>query len=285
VQKRVCLITGATEGVGKATAIRLAHEDFTVVLATRNASKAEQVRREIIALTGNTSIDYLVADLMSLQQVRSLVERFKERHSVLDVLINNAGAVMPSRALTEDGYEFTYQVNYLSHFLLAQLLLSELAKSRQGRVINLSSSAYTMGRFDARNLQSEESFSPILAYASAKLFVLMSTIELARRLRDTPITVNAVHPGTVRTQMITKAPGLLRIIGYLTLPFAVSAKEGAIAPFYLATSRDVIDVTGHYFARCAARDIRSKSNTQENREMLWRASMSQVGATELASAT
>jgi retinol dehydrogenase 12 len=273
MRKSVCLITGATEGVGKATAIELAKRGITVVLAARNPAKAEKVKWEIARTTGNADADYIVADLASLQQVCQLAETFKERYSHLDILINNAGVVLPARTVTGDGYETTFQVNYLSHFLITQLLLGELEKSEQGRIINLSSSVYTMGKLDTDNLQGEKRFSVMGAYSSSKLFMLLFTIELSRRLRQTRITANAAHPGIVRTQMMLQVPGALKLVSYLALPFSIAPHEGAATSVYLALSHDVRDRSGQYFVRCKARYIKSKFNTETERELLWNISM------------
>jgi retinol dehydrogenase 12 len=269
----VCLITGATEGVGKATAIELARRGITVVMAARNPVKAEKVKWEIARTTGNTDANYIVADLASLQQVRQLAETFKEQYPHLDILINNAGVVLPTRTVTGDGYETTFQVNYLSHFLVTQLLLDELEQSEQGRIINLSSSVYTMGKLDTDNLQGEKRFSAMGAYSASKLFMLLFTIELSRRLRGTRITANAAHPGIVRTPMMRQVPGALKLVSYLALPFSIAPHEGAATSVYLASSDEVGDRSGQYFVRCKARDIRSKFNTETAREVLWDLSM------------
>jgi retinol dehydrogenase 12 len=271
----IALITGSTEGVGKATAMELAGRGFAVVLAARDAAKAEAVKKEIAASTGSR-VDYLIADLKSLKQVRRLAEAFKQRYPRLDVLINNAGILAPVREVTEDGYESTFQVNYLSQFYLAQLLLDELRKSKQGRIVNLTSNIYVRGNFDASNLQGERRFSTLAAYASSKLFVIMSSIELAGRLHGTNLTVNAVHPGIVRTQMMLGAPGLFRVLSYLSLPFAISPQEGAATSVYLATSPAVAGVSGKYFTSGKAAAVKNSFNTPQNRELLWTTSMRAV---------
>jgi retinol dehydrogenase 12 len=273
----ICVITGATEGVGKVTALELAKKGFTVVLAARNANKAEAAIREIETSTGNTSCDYIVADLGSLGQVRQLAETFRRRYSSLDVLINNAGVFVPTRTETEDGYETMFQVNYLSPFLLTNLLLDELQKSEQGRIINLSSSAYAKGKFDPDNLQSNKHFSVLGTYAATKLFVVMFTEELARRLKATSVTVNAVHPGIVRTRMMLQAPGALRLVAYLSLPFSISPLGGARTSVYLASSPEVKGISGQYFVKSKPAAVKNKFDTAENRELLWDLS---VNATE-----
>ena len=278
MKNSVCLITGATDGVGKVTALELAKQGFSVLIAARNATKAEALINEIESSTGNSSCDYMVADLASLRQVRQLAETFRRRYSSLDVLINNAGAFLPLRTVTEDGNEMMFQVNYLSSFLLTNLLLEELHKSEQGRVINLSSSVYAIGKFDPDNLQSvgERHFSVLGTYAASKLFVLMFTEELARRLAATSVTANAVHPGIVRTRMMLHAPGALRLVSYLSLPFSVSPYMGAQTSVYLAWSPDVSGISGQYFAKSKTAAVKNRFDTPENRALLWNLSLNAV---------
>jgi retinol dehydrogenase-12 len=269
MERPICLITGATEGVGKATALELARKGFVVVLGARNAAKAKAVKAEIAASSGNPHIDYLIADLSSLKQVRGLSETFKQRYPRLDVLINNAGIFAPARVLTEDGFETTHQVNYLSHFYLTLLLLADLGKSAQGRIINLSSCVYVAGKFDARNLQSEKRFSTFSAYSDSKLLMLLFTIELAERLRETGITVNAVHPGVVRTPLMLRAPGVFRVVAYLALPFALSPERGAATSVYLASAPEVKSISGQYFTLSRTGRFKTPFNTPDHRNLLW----------------
>jgi retinol dehydrogenase-12 len=275
-----CLITGATEGVGKVTAIELAKRGFTVVIAARNADKAEALINEIEALSGNTSCDYIVADLESLSQVRQLAETYRHRYSSLDVLINNAGVFLPARTETEDGYETMFHVNYLAPFLLTHELLDELRKSEQGRIINLSSNVYAIGKFEPDNFQSmgvgETHFSVLGTYAATKLFVIMFTEELARRLNGTSVTANAVHPGIVRTRMMLRAPGIFRLVSYLSLPLSISTFQGARTSVFLATSPEVRGISGQYFKKSKRTPVKNKFDTPENRAALWELSLNLV---------
>ena len=273
MNKPICLVTGATDGIGKVTATALARKGHAVVLVARNEAKATTVVGEIVASTGNRDVDYLTADLRSLAQLHRLTETFTLRYPRLDVLINNAGIVMPQRLLTEDGYETTFQVNYLSQFYLTHLLLNQLKRSPQGRVINLSSSVYRAGKFDPDNLQSERGFSTIGAYAASKLLVLLFTIELAHRLQPTRVTANAVHPGIVRTPMMRGAPGVFRAISYAALPFSLPPDKGAATSVFLASSPDAAQVSGQYFSRAMSKKVKTAYNTQENRDLLWALSM------------
>lgn len=273
MDKPICLITGATDGIGKVTATALAREGYTVVLAARSEAKAATVTSQLVAATGNRDVEYLTADLRSLAQLRQLAGNFMARYPRVDVLVNNAGVVMPQRELTEDGYETTFQVNYLAQFYLTHLLLDALQASPQGRVINLSSSVYRGGKFDPDNLQGERRFSTIGAYAASKLHVLLFTIELAQRLAPTRVTANAVHPGIVRTPMMRGAEGIFRAISYAALPFSRSADQGAATSVFLATSPGASQVSGKYFANARPKKVRTPHNTPENRDLLWNLSM------------
>ncbi|MCV7401929.1 SDR family oxidoreductase [Mycobacterium fragae] len=274
MDKPVCLITGATDGIGKVTATALARQGYAVVLAARNEAKAATVTREIAVATGNHDVDYLIADLRSLVELHRLADTFTVRYPRLDVLINNAATVMPGRELTGDGYETTFQVNYLSQFYLTHLLLDELKRSPQGRIVNLSSSVYRVGKFEPDNLQGEQRFSTIGAYAASKLLVLLFTIELAHRLASTRVTANAVHPGIVRTPMMLDAPKvLLRAISYAALPFSLSPDKGAATSVFLASSAEPAQLSGQYFARAKSKPVKTSYNTSENRNLLWALSM------------
>jgi retinol dehydrogenase 12 len=272
LERPICLITGGTEGVGRATAVALAKKGFLVVLAARNAAKAEAVEREIAALATGEA-EHITVDLASLRSTRALAESFKRRYARLDVLVNNAGVFLPARTETDDGFEATYQINYLSHFLLTNLLLGELRKSAQGRIINLSSSVFAVGKFDPENLQSQKRFSVLGTYSASKLFMLMFTRELAARLAGTRVTANAVHPGVVRTRMMLNAPGLFRALSYLSLPFSISTEVGARTSIHLASSPDVSGVSGEYFTRSKRTDARNRFDTPENRALLWELSL------------
>ena len=276
MQDPICLITGATEGIGKATALELARKGFKVVLAARDPSKAEAVRREVDLLPGVPAADVIAADLASLDETRALAETFAHRYPRLDVLINNAGVFVPARTETGDGFDTITQVNYLSHFLLTQLLQSALEKSEQGRIINLSSRVYAFGRFDARTLRRETKSSVFRSYAASKLFMLMFTRALAERLAGTRVTATAVDPGIVRTRMMRRAPGAFRVLAYLSLPVSVSPARGAVTSVYLASSPDVAGVSGRLFARSRPIATRNAFDTAENRARLWDISVEAV---------
>jgi len=271
VDNRICLITGATDGVGKATAQALAHKGFHLVLVARNPAKAARVRDEIQS-TSAAPVEVIVGDLSRLADVARIAETFTAAHPRLDVLINNAGVMLGQRQITDDGLEATWQINYLSAFLLTQLLLGRLNESGNGRIINLSSSVYSIGKLGPDGPPSQSRYSAIGSYAASKLAILLFTVELAAHLQGTSVTANAVHPGVVRTQMLENAEGLFKLIALFASPFAITPEKGAAASVYLASSPDV-QASGRYFAGGKAVDIKSRFNSPPIRGRLWDASV------------
>ncbi len=252
MEGKTCLVTGATSGIGAATALELARQGATVLVAGRDAAKcrtrAEAIRRE----TG-ARVEEVVADLASLEQVRRMGAEVASRFARLDVLVNNAGTYLFERTLTPDGLERTFVVNYLSHFLLTNLLLDRLAASPASRVVCVSSVAHLDGRIELDNLQGERRYERLDAYARSKLALLMFTYELARRRRGAPPTANAVHPGIVATELGSDN-GLLR--GWLRVRVRnvvdrsmVPPEEGARPVVRLASAPELAGVTGRYFDR------------------------------------
>ena len=277
MNQQICLITGATDGIGKQTALALAKKGYKIVIVGRNKNKTEAVKKEIEEFAKGSTVDYILADFTSLKQVHQLVETFKSRYTKLDVLINNIGIFAKERKLTEDGYEIMYQVNYLSQFFLSNLLLDNIIKSTNGRIINLSSMVSSSGKFDTENLQSEKKFSVLDTYADTKLLSVMFTTQLAEQVKGAKVTVNNVDPGIVRTQMVYNAPGVLKMFAYITRPFSVSPEKGAATSIYLASSQEVNNISGKYFKNSKAiATKKNKFNTKENRELLWDISMKQL---------
>ena len=245
---KTCLITGGSDGIGYAAALELARMGATVVLAGRNPAKTAAAATRIIEDTGNPSVRYVLADLSSQSEVRRLAAQIKEELPRLDVLMNNAGAVFLSRRRSVDGVEMTFALNHLGPFLLTTLLLDLMRGSSPARIVNISSGAH----FSARNFRLEdlpmlESSGGYRAYARSKLCNILFTYELARRLEGSGLTVNALHPGLVRTN-IARNNGLLgRVVNFLIGAGGVNAVRGARTMIYLATSPEVEGLTGKYF--------------------------------------
>ena len=251
MQGRICLITGGTNGIGKSTAQELARMGATVVIVGRNAQKTSQVVEEIRAASGNNTVDSLLADLSSQQDVRHLANEFKSKYSHLHVLLNNAGSVFLQRQLSVDGIEMTFALNHLAYFLLTNLLLDTIKAGAPARIINVSSGAHTAGRIEFDNLQGERNYGTN-AYGNSKLANILFTMELARRLEGSGVTVNALHPGFVATGFAKNNGRVIAALVSLFTPLvARSPAKGAETSIYLASSPSVEWHYGEIFLRLA----------------------------------
>lgn len=233
----IYLITGATDGIGKQTALELAKRGAKVLVHGRTQSKAQAAKAELEELTRSHSIEAVHADLASLQEVRALAASLSGLPR-LDALLNNAGVFQKQRALTPDGFEVTMGVNHFSHFLLTHLLLPLLQKSAQGRIINVSSMAHSRGTLDLNDLSFSRGFDGYEAYAASKLANVLFTYALARRLVKTKITVNALHPGVITTKLLKAGFGFS----------GGGLAQGAATSVYLTVDPGVSTVTGRYFS-------------------------------------
>ena len=251
MEGKICLITGGTNGIGKATAQALANMGATVVIVGRNAQKTSQVVEEIRAASSNKNVDSILADLSSQQEVRRLADAIQSKYPHLHVLINNAGGTFTTRQLSMDGIEMTFALNHLAYFLLSNMLLDTMKASAPARIINVSSDAHSGGKIDFDNLQGERSYTSFGPYGNSKLANILFTTELARRLEGTGVTVNALHPGLVNTGFGKNNPGLLmKIMGAVIPLIARSPEKGAMTSIYLAASPEVQGITGKYFVDC-----------------------------------
>jgi len=275
---KIVLITGATSGIGRETALGLARKGATLVLVGRSREKLGRTISEIAAQTGNQQIDSLVCDLTSMESVRKLAGDFKAKYQRLDVLINNAGEIVNERRVTVDGYEYTLALDHLSHFLLTSLLMDIIKKSAPSRIINVSSSAHMFGHLDFDDLMGEKKYGAMRAYGQAKLANLLFTYELARRLAGTGVTVNALHPGVVKTNFGAGMKGRWRIFITLGKPFNISARKGAETSIYLASSPEVARVSGKYFAKKKEKRSSKESYDESVAKRLWSESARLTGA-------
>ncbi len=265
---KICMITGANSGIGKATALELAKMNAHIVMVCRNEEKGLIAQEDIKTKSGNQAIDLLLADLSSQQQIRDLATEFKQNYSQLDVLINNAGIILNKRKLTVDNIEWVFAVNHLAPFLLTNLLLDMIKNSAPARIITVSSRAHS-NKIDLDNLQLEKGFTTFKAYAWSKLCNILFAYELARRLEGTGITSNALHPGGVRTNFGHSMTGIFKIGMYIAAPFLKSPKKGAIASIYLASSPDVEGVTGKYYIKKKAVKSSKISYDESVAKRLW----------------
>jgi NAD(P)-dependent dehydrogenase (short-subunit alcohol dehydrogenase family) len=248
------LVTGATDGIGKQTALELAKKGHTVLVHGRSEQKATDAVRELSKSA--SGFEPVWGDLSSLSEVSQLVERVLARHPVLDVLLNNAGVFMRERKLSVDGFEMTMAVNHFGHFLLTHGLLPALKAAPQGRVVHVSSMAHQRGTVDLKDLTFEKRFDGYTAYSSSKLANLLFSNELARRLRGTAVTSNALHPGVIRTKLLATGFG----------PGGATLASGAVTSVYCATSPELAKVSGEYFSESrrveSAREARDEKHAK-----------------------
>ncbi len=272
----ICLITGATEGVGRATALALAKEGFRVVVAARSRQKADAVRAEIEAKAG-VEADSILVDLASLKQVRRAAETFAARHSRLDVLLNNAGVFGTSRTLTEDGFETTFQVNYLSHFLLTLLLLGSIKASAPSRIVNVSSEAHTTARMYFDDLQLVRGYNAFKSYGQSKLAQVLFTHELAKRLGGTGVDAYCVHPGAVATNWGRNAGSWLSIGVRLAAPFEANPRKGARTSVYVSSEPSLEGTSGKYYVDSRESKSSDRSYDDAAASRLWDVSCQMLG--------
>jgi NAD(P)-dependent dehydrogenase (short-subunit alcohol dehydrogenase family) len=270
---KIYLVTGATNGIGKAAAQALAQMGATVVIVGRDAQKTARVTEEIKLTSGNQNVDFLLADLSSQQDVRRLADEFKSKYSHLHVLLNNAGGTFATRQLSADGIEMTFALNHLAYFLLTNMLLETMKASAPARIINVSSDAHSGGKIDFDNLQGEQSYSSFGPYGNSKLANILFTTELARRLEGTGVTVNALHPGLTNTGFGRNNPGfLMKIMGAIIPLIARPPEKGAETSIYLATSPEVEGISGKYFVDCKVTQPAPQASDTSVARKLWEVS-------------
>jgi NAD(P)-dependent dehydrogenase (short-subunit alcohol dehydrogenase family) len=244
---RVCIVTGANRGIGRATAERLGELGATLVLVCRRLEDGESVAREIASAHGGRPALVVPADLSSQRSIRDAAELIRAAYPRVHVLVNNAGLIPRQRETTVDGLEMQFAVNHLAYFLLTNLLLDRLIDGAPSRVVNVSSGAHQGGRLDFSDLQSERRYDPVRVYGRTKLANVLFTYELARRLGATGVTANCLHPGVVATKLMADYMNVPLVGGAIARTFGGSVEKGAETSIYLAASREVEGVTGRYF--------------------------------------
>ncbi len=265
VEEQIILVTGATDGLGRRVARDLFERGATVLIHGRDAARAEATAREIAGGTGNDKLRYHLADLSSIEEVRRLAEEVRSRHDRLDVLVNNAGVILPGREKNRDGVEMTFAVNYLSHFLLTRLLLPLLLRG-PARVVNVASAAQSPIDFDDPMLK--RGYDPMRAYSQSKLAMVMHAFDLALELRGSGVTANALHPATLMdTKMVRETFGYARS----------TVREGTEATVRLAASPELESVTGRYFDGKREARANRQAYDEEARERLRRLSEGLTG--------
>jgi len=259
---KTALVTGATSGIGLETARALARSGALVIVTGRDASRGSAVVAEFSRRGGRA--ESLLMDMASFDSVRKAAEHLMANHRALDVLVNNAGIAVKHHELTADGYERTWETNFLSHFLLTRLVLPALKRAPHPRVVNVSSAAHATAQMRWDNLGLEGEFRGFKAYAQSKLAQVLFTAELARR--EPEIVVTAVHPGTIATRIWRALPAPMRWILMATLP---GAEKGARPVVRLASTPELGEVSGRYFDRMVQRGPAPQGKSVEDAARLW----------------
>ncbi|GIX48900.1 MAG: short-chain dehydrogenase [Candidatus Tectimicrobiota bacterium] len=277
MQGRVCLITGATSGIGLVTARVLAQQGATVLVVGRDAARGAAAVRHIREASGNADVALFLADLSVQGQVRRLAAEVRRRFSQLHVLINNAGALFSRRTLSADGIEMTFALNHLAYFLLTHLLLDRLKASAPARIINVASDAHRSATLDFADVQGARRYNGWRAYCQSKLANVLFTYELARRLQGSGVTANALHPGFVATRFGHNNRGLCAWTIRLAQLVALSPERGAETVVYLATAPEVAEVSGAYFVKKRPVSSSPASYDVEAARRLWQLSAALTG--------
>jgi retinol dehydrogenase 14 len=279
---RTVLVTGATGGIGRATAVGLATMGADLAITGRDRERTEGAAREIRAVSSG-QVDLFVADLSSQSEVRRLADEVLQTYPRIDVLINNVGGYWNTRHVTADGLERTFALNHLASFLLTNLLLDRLKQSAPARVVTVASNAHATGQIDFDDLQGERSYSGSRAYNQSKLANILFTYELARRLQASAVTANTLHPGVVNTSFGAEDPaGIQRLIIPFARPFMKAPEQGAATSIHLASAPDLEQVTGRYFANSKPKRSSKRSYDETAAARLWQVSTELVSRTATA---
>jgi len=268
MQHKNIIITGATDGIGLAAAKSIAKKGYHVSLVGRNPDKGKKALETIISHSGNENLDFFECDLSLVANVKDLADRIKQKHSKIDVLLNNAGGANKTKQITSEGLEKTFATNQMNYFVLSTELLNILSESNDGRIVNVASNAHIGAELDYENINSEKSFSAWTSYCVSKLMNIMFTYQLSS-MQDR-VSVNVLHPGFVDTNIAGNEGNLIKyIVKFGAKMFARTVDNGADSSIYLSTSDEVKGVSGKYFFKC--REIKSSraSYNQEDWKKVW----------------
>lgn len=271
MENKVFVVTGATSGIGKALALELAKKGETVVMVARDADRGSAARKEIVLATQNPNVDLQLSDLSILSSVRNLAEILKSKYEKINVLINNAGTYKRKRVVTVDGFEEMFAANHLGPFLLTNLLLESLENAVQAsgsaRILNITAPSTTQVKFD--DLQGEKNFNSLNTFGATKMMNLLFSFELARRLENTGITVNAIHPGLARSGIMKEAFAPLRLFTWLISSSPQKLTENILLA---ATGPEFEKITGKFFYRGKETEASAYAYDREIQQRLWEVS-------------
>jgi len=268
--RKVALVTGATNGIGKVTALELARSGYRVLFTSRDPSKGERVLEELKTQSGSDALELHVGDLSSMSEVRRIALEVRAKHPRLDVLVNNAGGVFMQRQTTVDGFEYTFAFNHLSYFLLTNLLLESLKAADHARIVSVSSSANYGGKIKWDDLEGASRYSGFGAYSQSKLMNILFANELAHHLRGTNVTSNSLHPGFVSTGFGDNSSGVMKaVLGLIKRFAAITPEKGAETTLFLATSSEVEGVTGQFYDNKKVRCGNPVAYDESAQKRLW----------------
>ena len=274
---KTIIITGSNSGIGKEAALNLAKSGHCILMLCRDSQKSMEAYQDIKSHSGNENVFLIPVDLSDPISIRSAVEKIKRDHQVIDVLVNNAGVYKVKRMETDNGIEMTFAVNFLAPFTLSQMLLENLQASGSGRIINVVSALYKNGSIDFDNLMLEKGYKAGDAYANSKLAAVIYTVELAKRVSNTGICVNAMHPGVLATDAFRDYPKILTRILNL---FLEKPQKGGERIAYLAVSDEVKELSGKYFNKTEEQEIEISNLASDETEKLWQLAEELTGLTD-----
>ena len=277
LENKVCLITGATNGIGEEAAKELNKMGAEIVFVARNEEKGEQLKAELKEATGKEPT-MILANLSSQAEVKSAAEKFLSMEKPLDILLNNAGIMNRERSITEDGLEEVFSVNHLAYFTFTLMLIDKLKSTEGSRVVNVASGAHQFVKeMNFGDLQSEKVFKPMQVYGQSKLANILFTKSLANKLADHGVTVNCLHPGFVSTGIGSNNKGIWNILMSLARPFARKTDKGAETSVYLCSSPEVKDISGEYFVDCKIEKVSDAAKSSDQADKLWEISSELTG--------
>ena len=278
MEGKLCVVTGATDGIGRVTARILAEKGAEVVLVGRNAAKGAEVCEAIHRSARNERVRFEQADLSSQAEIRALAARLAAGAAAIDVLVNNVGAMFTRRRESADGIEMTFALNHLGYFLLTGLLLESLKASASGRIVNVASQAHRSGRIDLDDLQGTRRYRGMAAYCQSKLANILFTYRLAELLAGTPVTANCLHPGFVASRFGQNNGRLFAMVLKVAMRLsAIDVEAGARTSVHVATSADLAGVSGRYFDKSREAASAPASRDEETGRRLWELSESLTG--------
>ena len=277
LENKVCLITGATNGIGQESAKALNNMGAEIVFVARNEEKGNFLKQQLKNDSGRDAT-MIIANLSSQAEVKRAANEFLALEKPLDILLNNAGIMNRERNETVDGLEEVFSVNHLAYFTLSLMLLDKLKQTENSRVINVASGAHQFVKdmnFD--DLQSEKKFKPLQVYGQSKLANILFTKSLSEKLLNSGVTVNCLHPGFVSTGIGSNNKGIWNLLMFLAKPFAKKSNKGAETSIYLCASPAVKNISGEYFVDCSVEKVSEAANDPKQAEKLWDISFELAG--------